>query len=169
MELVLPSYTFEAVTTDFLFRGTFQPRGEIMTFTNDPRYVYYTFNDIEMFPINKGYQINCIKQPVINVNRDKLFFISLPKPEEAKKVQVLAAKRPVVFYSESFAVRGYLHTNSDYPDNDLLDEARDFFPMSDATIFPLKAVPTLVTRQVPLLVLNRHQATGYHVYKPENA
>ena len=167
MELILPSYAFEAVTTDFLFRGMFQPRGELTVFTNDPRYVYYTFNDIEMFPINTGYQISCIKQSVINVNRNKIVFISLIDKADAKKVQVLAAKRPVVFYSESFAIQGYLHTNSDFPDNDLLDDARDFFPMTEATIFPLKSAPTAITRQVPLLVINRHQATGYHVFKPE--
>lgn len=168
MELVLPTYSFEAVTADFIFRGTFQPRGEVLTYTNDPRYVYYSFEDVEMFPVNKGYQINCIKQPIMNVGREKIIFLSLKEPEEADRVQMLAAKRPVVVYTDSFAVRGFMHVNPDFNDNDLIEDTKDFLPLSKATIFPLKPIAGPLTKQVPVLVINRHQTTAYHVYTPEN-
>lgn len=166
MNLVLPSYSFEALTPNFMFRGTFQPRGEIMTFTNDARYIYHTFDDVEMYPVEQGYQINCIKQRVINVNREQIIFISLQNKEDAQKVQVLAAKRPIVFYTDSFAIHGNLHANADFNDNDLIGEARDFVAISDAKIFPLKQTSCPLTMKVPILVLNRHQALGYHVYTP---
>lgn len=165
MNLVLPSYPFEAVTPNFMFRGTFQPRGEIMTYANDPRYVYHTYNDVEMYPVGEGYQVACIKQNVLNVNRERLLFLSLQNNEDAKKVQVLAAKRPVIFYCGIFAVQGFLHANADYNDNDLIGDDKDFVALSSAKIFPLKPTSIPLTREVPILVLNRHQALAYHVVR----
>lgn len=163
MNLVLPTYPFEAVTPNFMFRGTFQPRGEIMTYANDPRYVYHTYTNVEMYPVGDGYQVASIKQEVLNVNREQLLFLALQNAEDAKKVQVLAAKRPVVFYCGSFAIQGYLHANADYTDNDLIGDDRDFVALSSAKIFPLKSTAIPLTREVPILVLNRHQALAYYV------
>jgi hypothetical protein len=165
MNLVLPTYSFEAFTEDFMFRGTFQPRGELMTFANDPRYIFHTFNEVEMFPITGSYQVNCIRQPVMNVAREKITFLALQKKEDAQRVQILAAKRPAIFYTNNFALRGFIHANSDFADNDLIDDSRDFVGLTDVTIYPLVQINCPANLQVPIVVINRHQATAYHVYK----
>lgn len=167
MEITFDTYKVETMMANFLLRGDLQPRGDLMVFLNDQTYSHFTFDEAELLPLATGYQVRSIRQPAVNVNRDTIAFISALEEGQADKVQILQSKRPVVFYTELLAIRGYLHVNPDMRDDDLLDQMHDFFAITGASIFPLRSLANTPRREVPFLAVNRNVIFAYHVDKPE--
>lgn len=162
-EISLTSYQVEAFSADFLLRGEFKPRGPFLIYINDRARSFAPFDDIELFPVATDRQVKGIKQAVMVVNKTNLQIISLLKAEQLQSVQLLQTKRPVVFYTSHLAVQGQLHVNSDARDDDLLDDTREYFAVTEATVYPLRAMAVSPTRQVSLLMINRLHIQSYHV------
>jgi hypothetical protein len=97
------------------------------------------------------------------VNKRYLKLLSLTEASEAAEEQLLASTRPVAFYTGHFAVQGQLHVNQDARNEDLLDEAKDYFAMSEVSIYPLRKVSMPPTRHVPMLFISRPLLQIYHV------
>ncbi|MCP4428706.1 MAG: hypothetical protein GY803_29825 [Chloroflexi bacterium] len=167
MELKFTTFTVEAVTSQFLLRGSFKPRGDLFIYLNDRRHLFFHFDQVEFAPMATGYQINTVKQPSMNINWAQIIYLALLDEEIIKNLQVLQAKRPVVFYTDKFAIRGDFHVNPDAHEHDLVDDVRDFLVVSQAAVYPLRSLATKPTKKAPLLALNRRQIVGYHVYEPK--
>jgi hypothetical protein len=97
------------------------------------------------------------------VNKAHLSVVSLLRAEEVAEVTVPVTKRAAIFYVTQFAVQGQLHVSSDAPDEDLLDEMHDFYPLSEVSIYPLRPVASAPTVQVPMLWINRNLIQAYQV------
>jgi hypothetical protein len=162
-ELQLKTFQAEIVLEDYLIRAKLQPRGSMLVYLNDRQRPFLPFDDAEIYPMAADRQVNVIKQPEIVVKKRYLKILCLTDEEEAKQEQLLATKRPVAFYAGVFVIQGQLHVNADARDQDLLDETKDFFAMSQASIYPIKKVMTAPTRHVPLLFLSRSLVQVYHV------
>ena len=168
MELQFTDYPVEVITANFLLHGKFAPRGEFLTYVNDKRNVYYAFQDAEMKPIVSGYQIPGLKQHELVMNRFAIDMINVLDEGILDKLQVMQTKRPVVFYTNSFAIKGQFHVNADKRDNDLIDELRDYLAMTEAMVYPMRQSKVIPTRNVPFIALNRHSILAYHVQKEED-
>jgi hypothetical protein len=162
-ELQLKTFQAEVILEDYLLRAKLQPRGSMLVYLNDKQRAFLPFEEAEICPLAVERQVNSIKQPVIVVNKRYLKLLLLTSGEEAQREQLLASKRPVTFYTGIFVIQGQLHVNADARDQDLLDETKDFFAMSDASIYPIRKVLTPPTRHVPLLFLSRSLVQVYHV------
>lgn len=148
----------------FLIKTRFQPRGDLLIFINNLTYLSFYFEDVEMLPLGTKYQFKGVKQPGMTINREAISFISILDESDREKVQVLAAKRTIVAYTEWFAIRGDLHVNTETPDENLFDEKFEFFPLTDVTIFPLRKIMAKPVQKVPALMLNRTAILGYHAH-----
>lgn len=162
-ELHLKTYQVEVVLGDYLVRAKLQPRGAMLIYLSDRQRPFLPFEDVEIHPLAVERQVNCVKQPNVIFNKNYLKFLSLTNEEDAKGEQLLASKRPAAFYTGMFAIQGQLHVNQDARDQDLLDETKDFFAISEASVYPLVKVATPPTRHVPLLYISRTMIQGYHV------
>ncbi len=158
----LENWQIEIGIPNFLVRATLQPRGDLMIYLNNLTYTYFTFNNVEMLPLDNHYQIKGVKQPMVNINRQAISFLSVLEPQRAAQVQLLQSKRPIVFYTDWFAVRGDLHVNTETPDENLLDDKFEFFMITDATIFPLRAANHRPVQKVPAIAFNRRGILAYH-------
>lgn len=167
MELQFTSYPVEVITGNFLLRGGFAPRGEFLTYVNDQRNIYYSFEDVEMKPLMADYQIPGLKQQELVMNRYAIHMINVLDESILEKLQIMQTKRAVVFYTDSFAIRGQFHVNADKRDNDLIDELRDYIAMTDVMVYPMRTSKIIPTRKVPFLALNRHSILAYHVHQHE--
>lgn len=166
-ELTLPTYQVEAFSADFIYRANFKPRGAFLIYMNDRTRSFVPFEEVELFPVAPDRQVKGIKQGLMVVNKTNLQMISVASAEQAQSVQVLQAKRPAVFYTSHLAVQGQLHVNPDARDDDLLDDTRDYFALSEATVYPLRAMAVAPTRQAPLILLNRLHIQSYHARPAE--
>ncbi len=163
-ELKLPTFRVEVIIPGFLVRAAFQPKGDLLIFMNDQRYDVVPFEEAEMYPIMSDAQVKGMKQEMITLNKKFISAIALQEEAYLENVMLLASKRPFVFYTEWFAIRGHLHINADARDEDVFDETKDYFGITDASIYPLRALRKAPTRKVPLLTLNRHAVYAYHPY-----
>jgi hypothetical protein len=162
-ELQLKTYQAEIVLEDYLIKAKVQPRGSMLVYLNDRQRPFLPFDDAEIYPLAVERQVTSIKQPNIVLNKQYFKFLTLPNEEDAQNEQLLASKRPVAIYTGFFVIQGQLHVNADARDQDLLDETKDFFAMSDASIYPIRKVLTPPTRRVPALFLSRTLIQMYHV------
>ena len=160
------SWKVEIGIPNFLLRATFQPRGDLMLFLNNFTYTSYSFSNVELLPLATDYQIKGVKQPAMTIIRQAMTFVSILEPDKAAKIQLLQAKRPVVFYTDWFAVRGNLHVNSEAPDDNLFDDKFEFFILTDAKVYPLRPMNHKPTAQVPALAINRKTLLAYHLHQP---
>jgi hypothetical protein len=167
MDIQLPTLKIEAVTPQFLYQGILQPRGELFTYLNDRRYLTFHFTETVFGPIATGYRVSTLKQTGINVPWRNIIYIALLDKADLERVQFMQSGRPVAFYTRDLAIRGDLRVNPDAHENDLLDEQRDFFAVTDASILPLHSLALTPAPRVPLLAINRHQIESYHIYQPK--
>lgn len=169
MQLELPLFRVEVATPHFLLRGGFQPRGDILVFLNDRANSFFRFEDVELLAVSSEYKIPPVKQPTMSLNRRLITYVAVLEKEKAGDVQVLLTKRPAVFYADWCAIQGYLHVNADALDDDLLSEARDFFAISDARVFPMRTMTSQPVHQAPSVLIGRHAMIAYHVQQPKGA
>ena len=165
MEIKLETVNVEIITTDFAINGGFQPRGEMMTNLNDKRYTFFNIIDATLRPQKTGYQVKSIPQPSLNINRNLIIYFAVKDVEYVEKIQIMQAKREIVVYTDTLAIRGNFHVNPDARNSDLFDETRDFSAMTDVSIFPLRPMANAPVRNVPFLGINWHHVTAYHAVK----
>lgn len=162
-EIKLRSFQVEAVLNDFMLKAELQPRGQLAAFLNDRNWSFIPFVNGEWIPLAADRRVAGIKRTFTVVNKAHLSVISLLRAEEVADVTVPVTKRSVIFYLAQFAVQGQLHVSSDAPDEDLLDEMHDFYPLSEVSIYPLRPVASAPTVQVPMLWINRNLIQAYQV------
>lgn len=166
-EIELDTFRVEAVLQDYLLRAEFQPRGDLLAYLNDRNWQYISFRNCEVNALAADRRVGVMQQEVTTVNKHTLSVLSVLDKEQSADVHLQVTTRPVVFYLGQFAVQGQLHVPSDAPDEDLLDELHDFFPISDASIYSILPVASQPKRGVPLLFVNRMLVQTYHVLKKE--
>lgn len=166
-ELNLPTFNVEISTSAFLFKGEFEPKGDMLIFLNDDRYAVIRLDEAKLYSLANEAKIRGVKQPMIAVSKKEIMAVSILTTEDFEKVTLLASKRPFVMYTSTYAIRGNLHVNSDSRDDDIFDETKTFFAISDASIYPIHTTRQYPTVKVPVLFLNQNQVYAYHPYQPE--
>lgn len=162
LERSLDTYRVECFTADFHLRAQLTPLGELLVFLNDRRREFLHLDAVELQSLAADRQLRGIQREVLNVSKTNLMAVSVLDEAEAQRVQVIAARRPVVLYLGPLIVRGQLHVNVDASGDDLMDDSRDFYPISQANIFTVRATPPQYTREVPLFLVNRSLVQAYH-------
>ncbi len=167
-EIELMTLRVEAILQDYMLRCDLQPRGQLISFLNDKNWTYIPVKNAVFSALANDRRVGEIKQAAASINKNRLATLSVLSEEEASQIQLPIGERQVVFYVAHFAVQGTLHVRSDAPDEDMLDDLHDFFPVSKATIFPVRPVAATLTRQVPLLLISRPLVQAYQVVKGTN-
>ncbi|UCG26210.1 MAG: hypothetical protein JSW55_09580 [Chloroflexota bacterium] len=164
-DIELATMQVEAILQNYMLRGELQPRGQVVAYLNDHNWTYLPVRNAVFSALAADRRVGEIKQSAAVINKNRLAALSILREEEAAQVQLPTGERPVVFYVAHFAIQGNLHVRSDAPDEDILDDLHDFFPVSEVTIFPVRPVATPPTRQVPLLLISRPLTQAYQVIK----
>lgn len=164
LERSLATYRVEAFSANYLLRAQFKPLGELPIYLNDRRRDFVRFDEVEITALAGDRQMRAIHREMLSFNKRSLLVLAVVEPSQAEGVQILAAERPVVIYLGSLIVRGQLHVNIDASAEDLLDDARDFYPISEANVYHLHGATPAYAREVPLLFVNRRLVQGYHLH-----
>jgi hypothetical protein len=164
-QIELATLQIEAILQDYLLRGEFQPRGQLVSYLNDRNWSFLPVKNAVFSALAADRRVGEIKQSASVINKSRLAILSVLDEGEAAEVQLPTGTRPVIFYVAQFAVQGQLHVRPDAPDEDILDEMHDYFPVTQASIFPVRPVAVAPTRQVPLLLISRPLTQAYQVVK----
>ena len=164
-DIQLKSYQIEALLLDYILKAKLQPRGHLLAFMNDRNWEFVPFQDAELFPLAHDSRIGGMRKELLSVNKQNLCFVSILDPEQVADVQIPVASRPIIFHLGLFAVQGDLHVTSDAPDEDLLDDLHDYFPVTSASIYPIRPVSSTPTSKVPMLFISRPLIQAYQVLK----
>ncbi|MGH2536363.1 MAG: hypothetical protein ACRDHL_03095 [Candidatus Promineifilaceae bacterium] len=162
-EVVFQPYKAEASLGNFLVRGEIRSRGELTGYLNDRRWSYLTFYQASMQPLDTDRRIGALEQSSSSLNKQWIEFLALTSDEDASKVQVQQFYWRVQFYTRHFAIQGDLRVGGDAHDEDLFEEIRDFFPVSRASVFPIRPVAVTPISKSPLLFINRRMVQVYRV------
>ncbi len=158
------SFHAELHTGSTLLKGSFMPRGDLLIYLNDQNRDNYPINDVTLYPLLPDYKVRPIHQETIVTLKDNLIYLALTNNEDAAKIQIMQSKRPVIFYTQLFAIRGQFHVHEEKRDDDMVDTDKPFAVITDASVFPLRPVAHEPQRHVPLLALNVHHILAYHAH-----
>lgn len=162
-EIELRSYRVEVLLENFVVKAKLRPRGELIAYLNDRNWSFIPLQNAELHPLPVERKVGGLRQTLTVVNKYRVGAISVVDEEEAEQIVLPAARRATIFYLDKFAVQGYLHVSADAPDEDLMDEMHDFFPVTAASVYPLHPVATEPKRDVPLLLISRRLVQAYQV------
>jgi len=165
-QIELSTFRVEVVSQDYLLRADFQPRGDLQGYLNDRNWEFIPFKNGEMSLLAADRRVGNMQQEHCTLNKGSVVSLSLLDEERMTELHLQSTTRPIVIYTGPFAIQGKLHVPPDAPDEDLFDELHDFFPVSKASVFPLRRVAAQPTKEVPLLFVNRKAIQSYHVLKP---
>ncbi len=157
------SYDVELHTGNYLLKGDFTPRGDLFIYLNDYNRVNYPLGNVTLYALLPDYKIRPIRQDAIVTLKERLTYLAVLNEADAAKVQVMQSKRPVIFYTELFAIRGQFHVHEEAREDDLVSVDKPFVVVTDASIYPLRSLSYKPQRRVPLLALNVHHILAYHV------
>ena len=164
-DIELKTYKVEGILLDYVLRASLQPRGNLLSFMNDRNWEYIPFQDAELFPLAQDARVGGMRKEQISVNKQNLCLLSLLDPDATSDVRIPIAHRSIIFHLELFAVQGELHVTSDAPDEDLMDDLHDYFPVTAASIYPIRPISSPPKAQVPLLFISRPLIQAYQVLK----
>ena len=162
-EIKLGSFESEVILRDYILRGELRSRGDLLAYLNDRQWNFIPFVDAEIHPISKDRKVGAMKRAETLVNKAHLEVISVLREDQAEKVHLSIYKRPVLFILGHFVIQGDLHVSEDAPDQDILDELHDFFPVTAGSIFPIRSIATTPTNRVPLLFISRPAVQVYRI------
>ena len=155
----------EAVLADYVVSGSLKSRGEILNFLNDRRYPTFSLYGSELQPTAASRKIETVKQELVTINKASVIVVSVEDREALADMQLTISERRVIFYCGSLVVHGLLHVPADAPDEDILDEAKDFFGITKGSIYSLVPLSIDPKKDVPLMLINRHKIEAYSVLK----
>ena len=159
-------FQVEVVMSQFVMRAEFQLQGDVLAYLNAPTRNFFRFDNATLLPLSDDYQVPAIKQSVQFVSREYIAFISfLEMEEQSGQTRFLQMKRPVVFYTDSFAIKGDLHVSEDRADDAIFDTRTTLFPLTDATLYPLRSLVRYPSQEMPFLAINKTAVLSYHVQK----
>jgi len=164
-QIELATLQVEAILQDYMMRGELQPRGQLVAYLNDHNWGFLPVKNAVFSALAADRRVGEIKQAAAVLNKSHLSALCLLDETDVTGVQLPSGTRPVIFYIGHFAVQGQLHVRPDAPDEDILDDLHDFFPVTQAAIFPVRPVAASPTRQVPLLMISRRLTQAYQVVK----
>ena len=163
---------FDPISVDisagnFLVRGEIEVRGDLIVYLNDQNRSSFPIRNAQIMADGPEYKVSAMKQTSFTTSQEHIAFVAVPKEEDAQKVQFVQASRTVVFYTNWFAIRGDLHVSSEARDDDLMDPTKDFFAVTDVSVFPIRQMTHQPQHKYPLAAIQRTGVVGYHIYESE--
>jgi len=165
----MEAITFEPISVDisagnFLVRGEIEPRGDLIVYMNDNNNTSFAILNAQFMPDGPEYKVPAIKQSLITINQDRLAFLGVINEADMERVQFVQSSRTAVFYTNWFAIRGALHVHGEAKEEELMEPTRHFYAVTNATIFPIRETTHTPHRTYPLVIINRSEMIGYHLY-----
>ncbi len=154
-------------TGNFLIRGGLEARGDLLVFLNDPNRSSFPIIDAQVMADGPEYKVSAMKQSSFTVSQEHIAFVAVTNEDDAAKVQFVQASRPVVFYTNWFAIRGDLHVSSEARDDELMDPTKAFFAVTNVSVYPIRKMTHQPQHSYPMIAIQRSGVVGYHVYQPE--
>jgi hypothetical protein len=164
-EIQFTNISIEAVLADYSIRGQLHSRGDIAIFLNDRNYPTFSVYDCELHPLAPDRRVETVRQELITIEKSESIAISVLEENALEMTQLTISKRKVIIYSGRFAIHGLLHVPADAPDEDILDEKRDFYGITEGSIYPLAPVGTDPITSSPLILVNRLTIQAYSVHE----
>lgn len=162
-EIQFTKVNVEAVLADYVIRGVLHSRGEVLNFLNDRRYPTFSLYDCELHPLSVERKISTFNQELVTIDKKRIIVLSVLDEHIREGLQLTISERIVNFYCGNLAIHGLLHVPADAPDEDILDEKRDFFGITDGSVYSLVPVGTEPHSDAPLMLINRHNIGAYSV------
>lgn len=168
----MEAITFQPISVDisagnFLVRGEIEPRGDLIVYMNDDNNTSFAIQNAQFMPDGPEYKVPTIKQSSITVNQEHLAFVGVIHEADLERIQFVQTSRTAVFYTNWFAIRGELHVHGETKEEELMEATKHFYAVTQASIFPIRQTTHTPHRTYPLVIINRSEIIGYHLYQKE--
>ena len=162
-EIQFTNVNVEVVLVEYVIRGEMHSRGEVLNFLNDRRYPTFSLYDSELHPVSIERKVEVVRQELVTVQKQHVLLVSVLDRHIRDSMQLTVSERKAIFYCGAFAIHGLLHVPADAPDEDILDETRDFFGITEGSVYSLTPVSQDPIKNAPIMLINRQGVEAYSV------
>ena len=155
-------YPVQVLTTHSHIQGTMEPIGPVINYLNDVDRRHIPLLEATVSPLTTN-PLGQVARSQLIIPKNDIVALYLDDAAARSGFQLLRRIERSIFYMPSLVCRAEFHLGIDTRWQDMLGLlVGDFFAVTNATVFPLIALPGPFPQQTDLLVLNRLHVQMLH-------
>jgi len=156
-------FPVHVLTTHFQASGELETIGDAIQHINDVARNSLTLHNVQLTPVARGASLKTIQCPFVYLRKPQLVLLGFTTPEAKEAIRTLARRDLLGAYTPVAICRGYFHMPAESRLDDFMDvQAGELLPVSDATVFPLVALPEPFPAKFELLFLAKSHIQFFH-------
>jgi len=161
-EIERKQYPLEILTENYVMQCIAEPVGMLMTYLDAPERENLLAKEVTMTSLGVNSRMDSIKIKELWVQRSELIAIRLDENDLEGAVQKLPAQETLRLFMPRFVFQGTITRGEDTQLGDMFEVMMGTWAgMSNAQVFPHKAMKSQVFRDTPFMLINKNQIRFY--------
>jgi len=157
------SFIIRVYTPAYVLIGQSESTNAFLGWLNNPNKQTLDLFEVEALSLDPHATLVNLSQPLVTLPKRQVQAIDLVSPEAQSSVQLTSRTELAVLYTDRFVIQANMHPSGDMPIGNIFNViGGDFFPVSDARLYPLVPTRKLPTDQARVLVVNKYSVNFYH-------
>jgi hypothetical protein len=158
------SFIIRVYTPAYVLIGQSESTNAFLGWLNNPNKQTLDLFEVQGLSLDPDATLANFSQPMVTLPKRQIEGIDLVSPEAQASVQMSTRAELSVLYTQRFVVQAYMHPSGDMPVSNLFNVVGgDFFPVSDARLYPVIPTRQLPTGRARVLIINKLVVNFYHL------
>ena len=150
------SFIIRVYTPAYMLIGQSESTNAFLGWLNNPNKQTLDLFEVQGLSLDPDATLVNFSQPVVTLPKIQIEGIDLVSPEAQSSVQMPSRTELSVLYTQRFVIQANMHPTGDMPVSNLFNVVGgDFFPVSDARLYPVVPTRKLPTDHAQVLVVNK--------------
>jgi hypothetical protein len=157
------SFVIRVYTPAYVLIGQCESSNAFLGWLNNPNKQTLDLIEVQGLSLDPSATLANFSQPMVTLPKAQILAIDMVSPEAQASVQMSAQAAPAVLFTQRFVMQANMHPSGDMPISNILNViGGDFFPVSDARLYPVLPTRKLPTDRATVLVVNKFFVNFYH-------
>lgn len=157
------SFVIRVYTSAYMLIGQSESTNAFLGWLNNPNKQTLDLLEAQGLSLEPDAVLANLSQPLVVLPKAQILAIDLVSPEAQSSVQMSPRAELSVLYTRRFVIQANMHLSGDMPVSNLFNVmGGDFFPVSDARLYPVLPTRKLPTDTARVLIVNKSFVDFYH-------
>ena len=157
------SFIIRIYTPAYVLTGQSESTNAFLGWLNNPNKQTLDLLEVQGLSLDPDATLVNFSQPLVTLPKRQIVAMDMVSPEAQASVQMSPRAELSVLYTERFVIQANLHPTGDMPASNIFNVmGGDFFPASDARLYPLIPTRKLPADYARVLIVNKAFINFYH-------
>jgi hypothetical protein len=158
------SFIVRVYTPAYMLIGQSESTNAFLGWLNNPNKQTLDLFEVQGLSLEPDATLVNFSQPMVTLPKRQIESIDLVSVEAQESVQMSTRAELSVLYTQRFVIQAYMHPSGDMSVSNIFNVAGgDFFPISDARLYPVIPTRQLPTDRSRVLIMNKLVVNFYHL------